>query len=100
MHTPTQRHCVCLRKGCTGFHCSGIVLLLSAIGRSRAWAAGATWTCVIDSAPWAARWDHTSVIDAAGAIYVIGGTDGTFFNDVWASTGGGTKRNQGACKLA
>ncbi len=31
------------------------------------------------------------MIDAAGAIYVIGGTDGvsTFFNDVWVSTDGG-----------
>jgi hypothetical protein len=36
---------------------------------------------------------HTSVIDAAGAIYVIGGTNNnggtTFLNDVWASTDGG-----------
>jgi hypothetical protein len=30
------------------------------------------------------------VIDAAGAIYVIGGTnDTTVFNDVWVSTDGG-----------
>jgi hypothetical protein len=31
------------------------------------------------------------VIDAAGAIYVIGGSDGvsTHYGDVWASTDGG-----------
>jgi hypothetical protein len=30
------------------------------------------------------------VVDAAGAIYVIGGQGtGTFLNDVWASTDGG-----------
>jgi hypothetical protein len=32
------------------------------------------------------------VIDAAGAIYVIGGYSGTFYRDVWASTDGGTDR--------
>jgi hypothetical protein len=37
------------------------------------------------------------VIDAAGAIYVIGGEGnsysnfGTYFNDVWASTDGGAR---------
>ena len=61
------------------------------IGRSRALAAGVTWTCVIANAPWAARFGHTSVIDAAGAIYVIGGSDGvsTVYGDVWVSTDGG-----------
>jgi hypothetical protein len=57
-------------------------------------AAGATWTLVIASVPWAARGDHTSVIDAAGAIYVIGGggfTD-TRYEDVWKSTDGGSDR--------
>ncbi len=44
------------------------------------------------TAPWAARLGHTSVIDAAGAIYVIGGSGGTTdFNDVWASTDGGAR---------
>jgi hypothetical protein len=44
------------------------------------------------SAPWAARQGHTSVVDAAGTIYVIGGTNGTtFFQDVWASTDGGVR---------
>jgi hypothetical protein len=39
------------------------------------------------------------VIDGAGAIYVIGGTDssffggitGTYYQDVWASTDGGAR---------
>ncbi len=32
------------------------------------------------------------MVDAAGAIYVIGGTNGfTTFQDVWASTDGGTR---------
>ncbi len=33
------------------------------------------------------------MIDAAGAIYVIGGNsgDGTRYNDVWASTDGGAR---------
>ncbi len=51
-------------------------------------ATGATWQLVIASAPWAARYGHTSVIDAiSGAIYVIGGTGGgTYCVDVWVST--------------
>ncbi len=44
------------------------------------------------SAPWAARSGHSTVIDAAGAIYVIGGSHYvTDFNDVWASTDGGAQ---------
>ncbi len=56
-------------------------------------AAGATWTLVTAGAPWAARRYHTSVVDAAGAIYVLGGTNGgtAYFNDVWASTDGGAR---------
>ncbi len=61
---------------------------------SRASAAGVTWTSRTTSAPWAARRYHTSVVDAAGAIYVIGGfgVTGDFWTqnkDVWASTDGG-----------
>jgi hypothetical protein len=58
---------------------------------SRALAAGATWTSRSTGAPWAARAFHASVVDAAGAIYVVGGDGGgtTNFNDVWASTDGG-----------
>ncbi len=53
-------------------------------------AAGVSWASRTTSAPWAAREGHTSVIDASGAIYVIGGYDGgTYFNNVWASTDGG-----------
>jgi hypothetical protein len=45
------------------------------------------------TAPWAARYGHTSVVDAAGAIYVIGGrNDTTYFNDVLVSTDGGDSR--------
>ncbi len=36
------------------------------------------------------------MIDAAGAIYVIGGVDGaTHYNDVWASTDGGARAGLG-----
>jgi hypothetical protein len=71
-----------------------------AMGRSPALAAGVTWTNRTTSAPWAARWLHTSVIDAAGAIYVIGG--GGFgataqypvYNDVYVSTNGGADRTR------
>ncbi len=58
---------------------------------SRALAAGAMWRCRTASAPWAGRAGHTSVVDAAGAIYVIGGWNGvdTYYNDVWVSTDGG-----------
>jgi hypothetical protein len=53
---------------------------------------GASWRLVIASAPWTGRWGHTSVIDAAGAIYVLGGRgSGTFYQDVWASTDGGAR---------
>ncbi len=63
---------------------------------SRALAAGVTWTCRTASAEWAARWFHTSVVDAAGAIYVIGGNYGnTNFHDVWASTDGGARAGLG-----
>jgi hypothetical protein len=64
---------------------------------SRASAAGVKWSCRTTSAPWNARYDHTSVIDAAGAIYVLGGTGYghttayTTYQDVWASTDGGAR---------
>jgi hypothetical protein len=42
---------------------------------------------------------HTTVIDSAGAIYVIGGFfshngNFTFFNDVWVSTDRGAGRTR------
>jgi hypothetical protein len=60
---------------------------------SHALAAGVTWTSRTLKPEWAAweRWRHTSVVDAAGAIYVIGGNGGTYGNDVWASTDGGAR---------
>ena len=48
------------------------------------------------TAPWAARFGHTTVVDAAGAIYVIGGYgNGTFYSDVWVSTDGGARPDSG-----
>jgi hypothetical protein len=40
------------------------------------------------------------VIDAAGAIYVIGGWTGgfTFYQDVWASTDGGVRPDSGGTR--
>jgi hypothetical protein len=67
-------------------------------------AAGATWRLVIAHAQWAARGGHTTVIDAAGAIYVLGGhyskypVANTFFNDVWVSTDGGADRTRAVLK--
>jgi hypothetical protein len=53
-------------------------------------AAGATWALVIANAPWAGRYSHSTVIDAAGAIYVLGGySSPSPSRDVWASTDGG-----------
>ncbi len=59
--------------------------------------AGATWTSRTASAQWATRAIHTSVIDAAGAIYVIGGWNmigGAHYKDVWVSTDGGAGRTK------
>ncbi len=92
--------CVCVSWGCTGTFVAPAVFIarprradghvcfcvVSLVVRMRA--AGATWTLVIASAPWAARSAHTTVIDAAGAIYVLGGGTGgsSYFNDVWKSS--------------
>ncbi len=71
-------------------------LRFGAIGRvSRAFAAGVTWASRTLNAEWAARHAHSSVIDAAGAIYVIGGSGPGYFNDVWASTDGGARAGLG-----
>ncbi len=67
-----------------------------ATGRARALAAGVTWTSRTLKAEWAGRYSHTSVVDAAGAIYVIGGVGGgTNFHDVWASTDRGARAGLG-----
>ncbi len=54
------------------------------------YSAGLSWKSRTTSAEWAARYLHTSVIDAAGAIYVIGGgsNGGVTYHDVWVSDGG------------
>ena len=64
---------------------------------SRAFAAGRTFSSRTLKAEWAARYGHTSVVDAAGAIYVIGGwgSGTTVYNDVWASTDGGARAGLG-----
>ncbi len=59
------------------------------------------WTSRTAKADWAGRFSHTSVVDAAGAIYVIGGFGGpdtlqhTYFQDVWTSTDGGARAGRG-----
>jgi hypothetical protein len=55
--------------------------------------AGITFSNRTLKAEWAARYGHTSVVDAAGAIYVIGGIFGdfTYYQDVWVSTDGGAR---------
>ncbi len=69
-------------RGCVRCHRPG----------SRASAAGATFTNRTSNAPWAARRQHASVVDAAGAIYVIGGNYGSYtLQDVWASTDRGAR---------
>ncbi len=72
-------------------------LRFGATGRvSRASAAGVNWTCRTANAGWIAR-ATTSVVDATGAIYVIGGYNDEypFFQDVWASTDGGARAGLG-----
>jgi hypothetical protein len=73
------------------------VVAFGATGRaSRASDAGITWSCRTPKAEWAARFGHTTVIDAAGAIYVIGGQGDTGnFQDVWASADGGARAGLG-----
>jgi hypothetical protein len=60
-------------------------------------AAGFNWTLVIAKAPWNARFGHTAVVDAAGAIYVLGGKDSKsiLYKDVWVSSDGGADRTRG-----
>ena len=68
--------------------------LALAIGRFACVHAGVTWTSRTTSAHWNARGYHTSVVDAAGAIYVIGGYNvgsNTYYKDVWVSTDGGAR---------
>jgi hypothetical protein len=109
------RVCECAARGCVGspMGTGGIysaacdarttavksAALALAIGRFACVHAGATWTSRTTSAPWAARYGHTSVVDAAGATYVLGGHNGgsTYYRDVWASTDGGADRTRAGC---
>ncbi len=65
------------------------------VGRHRRRAAGATWSLAAAITPWAARFGHTTVIDAAGTMYLIGGYNGNYFNDVWSSANKGANRTRG-----
>jgi hypothetical protein len=66
------------------------------VGRRRRRAAGVTWSLVTSNVPWAARFGHTTVIDAAGTMYLIGGfDDATNLNDVWQSPDKGASRTRG-----
>ena len=59
------------------------------------YATGVTWSLVTSNAPWAARCMHTTVIDAAGTMYLIGGQSYTgYLNDVWSSANKGVNRTQ------
>lgn len=57
---------------------------------------GVDWTVLTSSAPWSARSAHTSVVDAYGNMFVMGGSNnGTnmFYNDVWVSLDSGRTWN-------
>ena len=96
------RVCVCVRRGAVRalpLHGGDLRYFSSARDACdacafvdlRASPAGAMWRCRTASAQWAGRGGHTSVVDAAGAIYVIGGfgVTGTYYRDMWESTDGG-----------
>ena len=51
------------------------------------------WSQRTANSDWATRTGHTSVIDATGAIYVLGGAGGISQNDVWRGTAGGEARH-------
>jgi hypothetical protein len=59
---------------------------MSQAGLCARFAAGRTFTARTLAAGWGYRYQHASVVDAAAAIYVIGGYGK---QDVWASTDGG-----------
>jgi hypothetical protein len=110
---------VCVRRRCAGTLVAGaagtggIYSSAATVGRprvrfafvssvsSRALAAGVNWASRTTDGQWARRRSHTTVVDAAGAIYVIGGTDGgslsngittwTYLRDVWKSTDVGAR---------
>jgi hypothetical protein len=54
------------------------------------------WRSRTMTAPWAARYGHTTVVDAAGAIYVLGGSGSSgYYKDVWVSIDGGARPDSG-----
>ena len=56
---------------------------------------GATWSQMNESAGWAARWGHSSVVMPDGIIVMMGGTDyGINYNDVWRSIDNGATWSQ------
>jgi hypothetical protein len=73
----------CGRARVISFGAIGRVMCVSAAGR--------TFTSRTLKAGWAARYGHTSVVDAFGAIYVLGSGGSTYYRDVWASTNGGAR---------
>ncbi len=92
----TVRHSACVQFKARACVRRTRVRFALVIGRSPICAAGVSWTSRTPSTPWAARSSHTTVIDAAGAIYVIGGRDGTTrYRDVWVSADGGEHRTRG-----
>ena len=70
----------------------GLTLFTDQLRYRRPRAAGTTWGLVTGDAPWAARGGHTTMIDAAGTMYLMGGSNAEKhlnYNDVWQSTGAG-----------
>ena len=59
--------------------------------------AGATWAPIANYTSWLAKLSHTSIFDATGNIYVLGGGNGVTgapYNDVWRSTDGGEAQHR------
>ena len=75
---------------CNGSHAAALASDVTCNDVWRSADQGVTWDCVNEHARWARRCYHSSVVDGAGAMYVIGGTAGTAeededFADVWRS---------------
>jgi hypothetical protein len=85
------RVCKCI---CSQMYICRVFLISWLAGVARACVAGASWTLVTANATWDARSGHTSVIDLAGYIYVLGcvvdiGHEEVYnYNDVWRADQG------------
>jgi len=44
---------------------------------------GKTYTTVTGSATWGVRWGATTLLDGAGKVWISGGYNGNYLNDVW-----------------